>query len=99
MSKSHASVMIRKVEAFFGSAYVARDAFQVEWYVDNVHGIAWTELGSFSRTPGSPERLERSKNLIHALIVPINDHLPQFSEHTTMDQSIYDLSVIVFIEN
>lgn len=51
------------------------DAFQLEWYLDNRHGIAWAELGSFSRTPGSSERLERSKNQIHALIVPINNHL------------------------
>lgn len=73
------------------------DAFQLEWNLDNRHGIAWAELGSFSQPPGSSERLERSKNQIHALIVPINDHLPQCREHTTMDQAAYDLSVIVFI--
>lgn len=67
------------------------DASQLEWYLDNRHGIAWAELGSFSRTPGSSEKLERSKNQIHALIVPINDHLPQCREHTTMDQPAYDL--------
>lgn len=72
------------------------DAFQLEWYLDNRHGIVWAELGSFSRTPGSSERLERSKNQIHALIVPINDHLPQCREHNTMDQPAYDLSVIFF---
>lgn len=45
------------------------DAFQLEWYLYNRHGIAWAELGSFSRTPGSSERLERSKNQIHTLII------------------------------